>query len=433
MIKKRFSSILLIFSFFLLAYTIFKSEIIFSGNFRDYYIDYYIGSCCLILFSLLSFIFNAKLQNFLIKILLLGLLLSYLGEYFLYSTNQFSYKIHKPFKKKEGKDLAYSSIVNNEINKSVVYPNKLFLKNNKKQIFPLSGVSNVKTVFCKNEENFSFFYSDRYGFNNPDFVWNKLSTDFLLIGDLVALGACENRPYDLASQLRLFNKDVVTIGYHENESLMMLASLKEYIPKNTKNVFWLYYEANDTDEIEIELNDNILSKYFYDKDFSQNLRDKQNKINELVKEANYQLYRKNHYNLKSEFNKTSLSLLKFIKLSNLRFFFFKKEIKSQKEILLPHPYFKEIIRKAKEFTLKRDANFYFVYIPKYKKFEYETNLKEFNNIKSIINNLDISFIDVNAEIFSKLKDPKQYYNKGEFKTFNRKAYKAIAGVLIKYQ
>ena len=44
--------------------------------------------------------------------------------------------------------------------------------------------------------------SDRYGFNNPDYEWDKEKIDFLLVGDSFVHGACVNRPYDIASQMR---------------------------------------------------------------------------------------------------------------------------------------------------------------------------------------------------------------------------------------
>ena len=42
MLTKHFSKTLLLFSFFLLFYVIFKSEIIFNGEYREYYKSYFI-------------------------------------------------------------------------------------------------------------------------------------------------------------------------------------------------------------------------------------------------------------------------------------------------------------------------------------------------------------------------------------------------------
>ena len=70
------------------------------------------------------------------------------------------------------------------------------------EIFPVSGISKTKTLYC-NENGYWFDYlSDRYGFNNPDDEWNNDKVDFLLIGDSLTMGACVNRPYDISSVLR---------------------------------------------------------------------------------------------------------------------------------------------------------------------------------------------------------------------------------------
>ena len=54
------------------------------------------------------------------------------------------------------------------------------------------GVSNQYTIFCNETGEFSFYESDRYGFNNPDKVWDSKEVDFLLLGDSFIHGACVN-------------------------------------------------------------------------------------------------------------------------------------------------------------------------------------------------------------------------------------------------
>ena len=49
-------------------------------------------------------------------------------------------------------------------------------------IFPLSGFSNTKTIFCNENGYFSIFESDRYGFNNPDEQWDSKEISYLFIG-----------------------------------------------------------------------------------------------------------------------------------------------------------------------------------------------------------------------------------------------------------
>ena len=154
-----------------------------------------------------------------------------------------------------------------------------------KNIHFLSGTSNYQTIDCNENGYFSIYLSDRFGFNNPDDQWESDDIQYTILGDSFAHGACVNRPKDIASQLRILsNENVINLGYKANGPLSMLATLKEYMPKNSKNVLWLYFEGNDLNDLESELNNEILLKYFSDTNFSQNLKKKQKIIDLLNKD-----------------------------------------------------------------------------------------------------------------------------------------------------
>ena len=86
----------------------------------------------------------------------------------------------------------------------------------------------------------SIYDSDRYGFNNPDKEWDYNEIEYFVIGDSFGHGACVNRPYDIASNLRtLTKKKVLNIGYGGNGPLIEYAALREYLPRNVKNVIWI--------------------------------------------------------------------------------------------------------------------------------------------------------------------------------------------------
>lgn len=425
--SKFFPKFLLFFSITIFLYIVYKSELYWKGSKRDYYIYYYFFAFIFFIISLLAFKLDIKIQKKIVKFLPIFIIFFYIVETLLYFKNDINlYSIYIPSKKiSESKKLYLDKSKINE-DFSIVYPNKLFLNKKEKELFPLSGISNMETYFCKKREKFSSYYSDRYGFNNPDYVWNKNDTDILLIGETISHGACEDRPDDLASQLRLHNNKVISIGYRENESLMILGSLKEYFPQNTKKVIWIYYEGNDTDEIEYELKDKILSNYFYKKEFTQDLKNKQKEVRDMIKKANHELYNNSKYNIKKEIQKTFFGLFGFIKMSNLRYYITSLEMKKPK-IILPHPKFSEIVIKAKEYSLENNANFYFVYIPEYKRFNSKIINEEYKKIKTIMYENEIKFIDINEEIFSKISDPKNLYLiNNDNKLLSKEALKIIA-------
>ena len=111
------------------------------------------------------------------------------------------------------------------------------LKKQNYQLFPLSGISNSETIHCNENGYFSIYQSDRYGFNNPDYEWDKKEIEYLLVGDSFTLGACVNRPNDIASVIRaLSHKSVLNLGYNDNGPLIEYAVLREYLNSNVKKV-----------------------------------------------------------------------------------------------------------------------------------------------------------------------------------------------------
>ena len=124
------------------------------------------------------------------------------------------------YKKSTGNDYDQRSIIKvyNDLvleNTNVVikiFPS-LFL-NSSNKLYPLSGISNSKTIY-DNENGYYFIYqSDRYGFNNPDEEWDKKEIDYLLLGDSFVHGASVNRPDDISSVLRnISKKNVLNVSY----------------------------------------------------------------------------------------------------------------------------------------------------------------------------------------------------------------------------
>ena len=59
--------------------------------------------------------------------------------------------------------------------------------NDEINLFPLSGISNSLTLYCNENGYFSYFNSDRYGFQNPNEVWNNKEIDHVLVRDSFTL------------------------------------------------------------------------------------------------------------------------------------------------------------------------------------------------------------------------------------------------------
>ena len=85
---------------------------------------------------------------------------------------------------------------------SIVSSPSNFLNEKNIKIFPLSGISKSETIDCNENGYYSTFLSDRFGFNNEDYEWEKSEIDFLLIGDSNAMGSCVNPQDNIIGRLK---------------------------------------------------------------------------------------------------------------------------------------------------------------------------------------------------------------------------------------
>ena len=437
--KNLFETIIKIFFIGVLVYILYRSEIVWSGEQRNFYSKYFI---LFLIINIIIFVYykvsEARKRIFRINFYSI-LFIIYFFEFSLNfinlnKKNNIHYK--SELLKKEGKIFdtrkkleVYDFLKEEFPNVKLYIPpvNYLFVENI--DIFPLSGISNTKTLYC-NENGYWFDYdSDRYGFNNPDEEWNKNNIDFFLIGDSLTMGACVNRPFDTASQIRkMFNKSVINLGMGGNGPLMEFASLKEYLEPNTKNVIWLYSEANDNFELALELKNPILNKYMKDASFNQNLKDKVTEIDEIS-----EILQKKEFSnqAKDKIRDESLKykILEFIQLKKIKTLF---NLKTPKVSFASSPpkEFQKILKKAKELTEKNNSNFYFVYLPRFERY----SIGQFDNdnylkIISIVNDLNINFIDFKVVLENEQK-PLSYFPFGMWGHYNENGYKLLAKTII---
>ena len=405
-LKKVFSPSCLVISLFLLLYTFYKSEIIWVGEKRDYYLVYYIVSIILIIFSTFTFYLNQKIKDYLIISLVSVVSCLYLIEgYFslkeLPRKEQLSEKeTLKKYDKRTKIEIYKDLKKKNDKIAMVIYPRSHLKDKNK--IFPLSGISNSETLFCNENGYYSFYESDRYGFNNPDKEWDQNKIEYLLVGDSYTHGACVNRPNDIASVLRtLSNKSTLNLGYYYNSPLIEYATLREYLTSNVKKVIWIYF-GNDIVELNDELNNKILKNYLNSDDFTQNLKSKQNEIDDLIIEKIIAKVRMGEVlnTAREREDKFTFSLIKFVKIYNLRDFLFSSS-RSENELLLE---FKKILKLTRDLTAKNNSQLFFVYLPGYFHHTDNDNHSSYLSVKKIVNELDIPFIDLHAEVISKNED-----------------------------
>jgi len=408
-----FFRFLIVFLFLILLYTVYRSEIIWEGSRRDFYFFYYIGTLLIIVFSIIINYLNLKIQQYVIIIFCSIVFALYFFEFFLLKYDQpknldINYdrrtklEIYEDLKKKN-KSIVMSVPPVNQFNTSLY-----------NEFFFLSGVSKAKTIFCNENGYYSIYQSDRYGFNNPDSEWDSKELEYLLVGDSMVQGACVNRPDDVASQLRLLSKkSVLNLGMMGNGPLIEYATLREYIPPKVKKVLWVYYEGNDLYDLKrVETRSKLLNLYLKNLNFSQNLKFKQNKVNNL----NVSLIKK-----EKETEKPIIidNLINFIKLNRSR------------TLLLPYqpsppPELKVIIKLANDLAKYNNGKLYFVYLPSMERYKFFLFKDQKQRVKQMVSDLNIKFIDIDSEVFKKEKNPLKLFPLEAFPHYNVEGYKKVA-------
>jgi hypothetical protein len=445
-LSKIISFALILFSIFLLAYVLYRAEVYHSGEKISFYLKYYIFSILLFIFSIIFLFLNNELKK-IISIILFSIIISFymIEAYLFINSKQYKIitsKIDYDYRTQYEAYKDFQSIEKEIV--STIGPVHS-LKTQNQSLFPLSGISNSKTLLCNENGFFTSYQSDRYGFNNPDYEWDKKKIDFLIAGDSFAQGWCVNRKDSIAGILRkkFSNKGVITLGQVGNGPLTNYAALREYLPLiETDKVIWMHFEGDDLSGnyfqgLKQEIKNDILNKYLYNLEFSQDLYLKQDQVNKVVRKIldfqinEYQFSGKSYMDFKYTF-------FKFIKMFKLRNFINLKldqiQNKNAKDIQKINPEYKLILKYVKNIVEENNAKLYFVFLPELNRYKLRVNDEKFNDYRKLINfikSLDIPIIDLHEEVFKKIKNPKSLYPWKTDVHYTIEGYKIVSEIIGK--
>ncbi len=302
-------------------------------------------------------------------------------------------------------------------------------KSNDKIIYPFGGISYSNTISCNESGYWPVIKRDKFGFSNTDDLYDK-NLDFLLIGDSLAEGWCVRQKDNLQSLLNNNNYSSISLGVSGSGPLLQLAVLQEY--KNeirTKKIILFYAEGNDLKNLSKELQTDILSKYYNDENFKQDLKNKQKEIDIYIKS-----FIKNNYIYKSNDPLNDLTYSNFFyrvaKLSNLRLILnlvASKDMQTKNDpnnLNIINEY-GIILNKFKLIAKQLNSELYFVYTPDWTRIKQnklkDNNLNFKKEVISLVKSKNIKVIDVSEE-FSKIKDPLSFYPFRRHGHFNEKGF-----------
>ncbi len=453
---KKFSLLIILISFFLFLYILYRSQITYDGLNNYYYNKYYFIFLITFVLGVINYKVKTEISNISTLTVIAILAAFYVFELTVYfnqtSTELKTQQLKKKNELMKKKDPNYDTRTRLEVyldekkkNLEVAVlpvPISLASRNNK-NLLPFSGHSKIRTVFC-NELGFYVIYkSDRYGFRNPDKEWDKKEIEYLLVGDSLGHGMCVNENDTISGWLRenlkdKDNKGILNLSMWGNGPLIMYSTLREYLQLNkVKNILWLHSQGNDFTDISFEQKSEILNLYLNDESFTQNLHKRQNEINDLVKKliSERQIEGPEPDMFEKKFNFESL--IQIIKLTRTRKltldkkFFDKNKIQPLLENL---DLYKKILIQANELSENHGSKFYFVDIPDYwaRKNPEQANLlwKEkviaTKEIEGFLKKNNISYINIYDSVFKEHDDALSLFPFRDFGHFNQEGYRLTA-------
>ena len=437
----------------LITFVILKIDQIINTN-GIYSISFkFILALIILFFILLFFIYLILIsKNYKINLSIfffITLFLFLLFEFFLeYSRDYSDYRLieREKIAKKQNKNFDSRSTLEviNELKKtnSNVYPNVLpkFLINDKtfvsSNLLPLGSISYSTTIYDNENGEYPIIKLDKYGFNNIEDFYKEGFLEIALIGDSFTEGYSVKQNENILSFILDNNYKAISIAKAGNGPLLQYASYVEYV-KNLKprNIIWLYH-TNDFNDLKHELNSNILLKYLEDRDYSQNLTNKQKEIDNLLKKyiknkLNQEIVN-NNKNLKNKikFNNTFFRVIKFNNTRNIIANILSSKMDNPEIDKMYLEIYEKILLNVISDLRTWNGKLYFLYLPSQEEFKFKNEDFSKKYILEIINNLKIQYGDISKEFVLTNSDPLAYFPYRMPGHYNKEGYEIIAEKII---
>jgi len=150
-------------------------------------------------------------------------------------------------------------------------------------VLPLAITALADNYYCNESGRFANFATDRFGFRNPDAVWDG-RVDIVAVGDSYTMGACLDDGDTIVGNIRRSGRRVLNLGMGANGPLTELASLVEYGGRlGPKVVLWNFF-PNDFEDLERDRRNPILARYLVE-GYSQDLAARAALLNPAVDAA----------------------------------------------------------------------------------------------------------------------------------------------------
>lgn len=387
--------------------------------------------------SALSFRASPEFRGTLVLSLVFGTLSLYGVELFLGfespdNESRLPYPLPEDFDKRDEEQVVEELRAEGEDAFPVVSPQNFLdrpLEVHDDHVQPLAGVADAAVVLCNESGEYTVYQSDRYGFNNPDEVWDRPKIRLGLVGDSFVEGQCVPPDKSFASLIRAKVPASLNVGYSGNGSLLEYASLREYlVDARPKEVLWFFY-PNDLDDLSQERENVILSMYMSDRTFNQDLIGRAGEIDEAMR-----FWINSQLRASSNGISTLLSTIKqFLRLSNLR----------ASLGLIPEEYarvtdvevsertlmFGLILGQANALVREWGGVLRLVYLPDFSQLEGETGEDERDAVLNVARDAGVPVLDL-TPLFLEQPDPLSLFPFRTFGHYNEAGHALVARAVL---
>ncbi len=163
--------------------------------------------------NFLIFFFSSVISLYLLEIMMFKL--NYNKSHFQFLENIRAAKINKIDFDDRNIYEFYKYFKNAKNKNSVLAMSRTQVSFENKITQTLGGIGNKETILCNEMGYWVTYKSDRFGFNNPDELWDK-KLDVLIIGDSYGLGLCVNQDQNFAGAIRKKKQKISYIGWNRN-------------------------------------------------------------------------------------------------------------------------------------------------------------------------------------------------------------------------
>ena len=228
---------------------------------------------------------------------------------------------------------------------------------NGKKVQTFGTLSNRFILMCNESGKWITYNSDRYGFNNPDKVWDN-NIDILILGDSSGEGQCVDQSKNFASSIRNSkNINAAQVGGSGMGSMFEYALYKEFLQNKKIENLVIFFLLNDLDNLKSEKNNPILMSYMNQENYTQNIFSKKSEIDRVMEDKYF----------KKKRGKKKLLIKRFIKVHHTRDYI--KRLVTKEGVTLFSTYYVNdemleiVIDVYKKIRTEYQGNLYIGYVP----------------------------------------------------------------------